>query len=88
MHPIAGPPPAPPSIETPSQAAERTLSAVEITPRRAVLAATIRQLAAALESCETTDKAKTSRELMARVNEFLNDAPPEGEGPCDWTADD
>jgi hypothetical protein len=81
-HPKTDPAP----METPSQAAERALSSVEITPRFAVLAATIRELATALEQCEPTDKAKTSRELTARVNELLGDPSQRADMP-DWTED-
>ena len=82
--------PAPPvsaPIESPSVAVERVLADLDITPRRAVLAATVRELAKALEDCEPTDKAKTSKELTARMADLLADAVPAGDGP-DWTEDD
>jgi hypothetical protein len=66
---------------------ERVLADLDITPRRAVLAATVRELAKALEDCEPTDKAKTSKELTARMADLLADAAPTGDGP-DWTEDD
>lgn len=74
-------------IETPSAAAERVLAELDITPRRAVLAATVRELAKALEDCEPTDKAKTSKELIARVNELLGD-PSAQPDESDWTEDE
>ena len=80
-------PPEPPPIESPSVAVERVLADLDITPRRAVLAATVRELAKALEDCEPTDKAKTSKELTARMADLLADAEPAGGGP-DWTEDD
>jgi hypothetical protein len=71
-------------VESPSAAAERAIRSVTITPRLAVLAATVRELAKALEDCLPTDKAKTSRELTARVNELLHFSPT-GDGTPDWT---
>lgn len=79
-------PAAPTVIESPSAAVERVLAAVEITPARAVLAATVRELAKALEDCEPTDKAKTSKELTARMADLLADqTAPTGH---DWTEDE
>lgn len=71
-------------IESASQAAERVLASVKITARLAVLAATIRELALALEQCEPPDKAKTSKELTARVAELLAD-PSHAPDRTDWT---
>lgn len=79
--------PTPPAIESPTQAVERALLSIDITPRRAVLAATVRKLARALEDCEPTDAAKTSKELAARMAELLSDARPT-EGDDDWTEDE
>lgn len=79
---------APPAeVESPTAAAERLLSAIEITPRVAVLAAQVRQLAKALEECELTDKAKTSKELTALLRDLLADAGGSG-GEADWTEDE
>jgi hypothetical protein len=79
----------PPSavIESPAAAVERVLADLDITPRRAVLAATVRELAKALEDCEPTDKAKTSKELTARMADLLADSSTPGDGP-DWTEGD
>jgi hypothetical protein len=85
---FAHPSSAAPSIpETPSAAVERVLFDLDITPRRAVLAATVRELARALELCEPTDKAKTSKELTARMADLLADTATAGDG-SDWTEDD
>jgi hypothetical protein len=69
--------------ETAPQAAERVLATLEITPKLAVLAATVRRLASALESCEETDVAKTSKELDARMNDLLGAVRTPDED--DWT---
>lgn len=71
-------------VETPTQAVERALRSLTITPKLAVLAATVRELAKALEACEPTDKAKTAKELTARMNDLLGDGPTNPDGP-DWT---
>lgn len=71
--------------ETPTEAVERTLAAIEITPKLAVLAATVRELARALEACEPTDKAKTSKELTARMADLLGVSSTQLDGPPDWT---
>jgi hypothetical protein len=73
--------------ESPSVAVERVLADIDITPRRAVLAATVRELAKALEDCDPTDKAKTSKELTARMVDLLADTDTSGDQP-DWTEDD
>jgi hypothetical protein len=78
--------PAPPAKETPTAAVERALRSITVTPKLAVLAATVRELAVALEQCEPTDKAKTSKELTARMNDLLGDGPAD-DGP-DWTEDE
>lgn len=84
----AHPPPATPApVETPTVAVARVLAELDITPRRAVLAATVRELALALELCEPTDKAKTSKELTARMADLLADTMTANDGP-DWTEDD
>lgn len=70
--------------ETPTAAVERALRSISITPKRAVLAATVRELAKALEQCEPTDKAKTAKELTARMNDLLGDGPADPDKP-DWT---
>jgi hypothetical protein len=81
------PAPVPQPPESPTAAAERVLASISIPPRLAVLAATIRQLAQALEECEPTDKAKTSKELTARVSELLGD-PVHQPDEADWTEDE
>lgn len=73
--------------ESPTVAVERLLASIEITPKLAVLAATIRELAQALELCEPGDKAKTSKELTARVAELLADPSHRPDEP-DWTEDE
>lgn len=84
----AHPTPAVPVVpDTPSAAVERVLADIDITPRRAVLAATVRELAKALEECEPTDKAKTSKELTARMADLLAETSTAGDGP-DWTEGD
>ena len=79
--PVALPP------ELPTVAAERLLASIKIPARLALLVATIRQLAKALEECETTDKAKISKELTARVSELLGDPVHTPDEP-DWTEDE
>ncbi len=81
------PPPVPQLPESPTAAAERVLASITILPRLAVLAATVRQLAKALEDCEPTDKAKISKELTARVSELLGDPVHQPDDP-DWTEDE
>lgn len=76
-------PPAP-VIESPTAAVERALRSITITPKLAVLAATVRELARALELCEPTDKAKTAKELTARMADLLGEGPPDP-GKPDWT---
>lgn len=71
--------------ETPTAAVERALASIEITPKLAVLAATVRELALALEMCEPTDKAKTSKELTARMADLLGVSSTQLDGTADWT---
>jgi predicted nucleic acid-binding protein len=71
--------------ETAQQAVERALADIEITPQRAVLAATVRRLAVALDLAEPTDVAKVSRELAARMAELMAEARPHVDDD-DWTA--
>ncbi|HEY3484356.1 MAG TPA: hypothetical protein VGK49_03180, partial [Ilumatobacteraceae bacterium] len=73
--------------ETTVAAVERALKGVEITSKRAVLAATVRRLAAALDAAEPTDVAKVSKELTARMAEVLAEVKPDG-GDRDWTEGD
>jgi hypothetical protein len=73
-----------PEVETPTAAVERALRSITITPKLAVLAATVRELAVALEACEPTDKAKTSKELTARMADLLG-AGPSTPDDDDWT---
>lgn len=75
-------PTAPP--ESPTAAAERLLSTIEITPRLALIAAQVRQLAKALEECDLTDKAKTSKELTALLRDLLDVGGSDVDGK-DWT---
>jgi len=77
--------PAPDAPETPTAAVERALAAITITPKLAVLAATVRELALALEVCEPTDKAKTSKELTARMADLLGVSSTQLDGTVDWT---
>ncbi len=73
--------------ESPVEAVERVLADMEITSRRAVLAATVRTLALALMTCEPTDVAKTSKELDARMRDLLELARP-ADDDADWTESD
>jgi len=73
-----------PSMESPGEAVERALLAIDVTPRLAVLAATVRELARALSECEPADKAKTSRELNVRMNELLAEGRSDVDDD-DWT---
>lgn len=75
---------APLVVETPTQAVERALRSVTVTPQLAVLAATCRELAKALEACDATDKAKTAKELKATIAELLGPGTSTPQGP-DWT---
>lgn len=73
-----------PVIESPTAAVERALASITITPKLAVLAATVRELAVALERCEPTDKAKTSKELSARMADLMGAGPTTPDSD-DWT---
>ena len=75
---------APVPAETPTVAVERALRSITITPKLAVLAATVRELAKALEACDPTDKAKTAKELTARMADLLGAGPSTPDGD-DWT---
>lgn len=80
-------PPAAAHEESPIEAVERLLSTMEITPRLAVPAAQARELAKALQECDLTDKAKTSKELTALLRDLLADVAVEPEGG-NWTEDE
>jgi hypothetical protein len=71
-------------VESAGVAVERALGLVVSTPRRAVLIASVRRLALALDGADPADAPKISRELNARMVELMADANPVGEPP-DWT---
>lgn len=86
----AKPPAAPPAplaselTESASKAVERALGLVTMTPRRAVMVASVRALAAGLDLAEAGDRPKITRELDRLMGVLMADANPIGEPP-DWT---
>jgi hypothetical protein len=84
----AHPPEEPPADpEKPTEAVARALGAMTLTAAQSVIAANVRELAAALEACEPTDKAKTAKELRAQWAELVG-AAGDGEHGPDWTEDE
>jgi hypothetical protein len=83
-HPEPEPPAEP---DTPTEAVARALGAMTLTAAQSVIAANVRELAAALEACEPTDKAKTAKELRAQWAELVG-AAGDGEHGPDWTEDE
>ena len=86
-HTVAKHPPAvhvAPLVETTAAAVERALTRIEDSPKRAVLVATIRRLADALDEAEPTDRPKISKELATRMAELNAEANP-GDDDDDWT---
>jgi len=73
-----------PLVETTVAAVERALTRIEDSPKRAVLVATIRCLADALDKAEPTDRPKISKELATRMAELNAEANP-GDDDDDWT---
>ena len=73
-----------PVEESTVEAVKRALTTVSDAPKRAVLVATVRRLAEALDDAEPTDRPKISKELAARMAELMADARPDGTDP-DWT---
>lgn len=71
-------------VESPTAAVERVLGSVLVTSRHAVLAAQVRTVARALEECDASDVAKTSKELSALMKELLAAAAAKKPEP-DWT---
>lgn len=84
--PAPTPPPAPVAAETTSAAVERALRDLRIqgTAKRAVVIATVRRLAEALDGADPTDRPKISKELAARWAELMAEANPRDSDP-DWT---
>lgn len=70
--------------ESASKAVERALGLVTMTPRRAVMVASVRALAAGLDLAEAGDRPKITRELDRLMGVLMADANPIGEPP-DWT---
>lgn len=83
-HSVDPPAGAPPEIPV-TEALEKMLEGVELSPRQLLLVAQLRRVTKALEECTPPSVEKLSKELTALRTELTREVTPRGDDD-DWTA--